>query len=65
MGYHAAGYVVFQPIDPLAAGGLVVAGMWAGKRIVTGDQLGDSFLSTVKNGEKVSVSVSGEVVIRG
>ena len=50
-------------IDPLAAGGLIVADIWAGKRIVTVDGLGEAFLQTVKNGDRIRVLISGEVVI--
>lgn len=52
-----------QPIDPLAAGGLVVADIWGGKRIVTVDRLGDEFLKTVKCGDKISVSAEGKIFI--
>ncbi len=52
-----------QSIDPLAAGGLVVADIWAGKRVVTIDRLGDEFLNTVQSGDKISVSAAGQVVI--
>ena len=32
-----------RQIDSLAAGGLIVADIWAGKRIITVDQLGEAF----------------------
>ena len=52
-----------RQIDPLAAGGLVVTDIWAGKRVVTVDQLGDEFLNTVKNGDRISVDENGMVEI--
>ena len=50
-------------IDSLAAGGLVVADLWAGKRIVTIDQLGDEFLNTVNNGDWITLQEDGSVMI--
>lgn len=52
-----------QMIDPLAAGGLVVADIWAGKRIITVDQLGDDFLEIVRNGDQIRISEEGVVDI--
>jgi len=52
-----------RPIDPLAAGGLVVADLWAGRRIVTVDQLGEDFLNTVQNGDHIAVHADGTVQI--
>ena len=52
-----------RSIDPLAAGGLVVADVWAGQRIVTVDRLGDGFLSTAKTGDKIRITATGEVMI--
>lgn len=50
-------------IDPLAAGGLVVADMWGGKRIITIDQLGDEFLETVRTNDYIRISKQGVVDI--
>jgi predicted aconitase with swiveling domain len=52
-------------IDSVAAGGLIVAEVWAGERIVTVDQLGKEFLQTVREGDWVVIMECGEVVIRG
>jgi len=52
-----------QPIDSLAAGGLIVADVWTGKRIVTVDQLGDEFLESVKDGDRVVIREDGTVTI--
>jgi len=54
-----------RSIDPLAAGGLVVADIWGGKRIVTIDRLGTDFLKSVKNGDTIHVSAKGEVIVLG
>jgi predicted aconitase with swiveling domain len=52
-----------KPIDSLAAGGLVVADLWAGKRIVTIDQLGDKFLHNVSEGDWINLEEDGSVII--
>jgi predicted aconitase with swiveling domain len=59
-----------QKIDALAAGGLVVADVWAGSglktsdRIVAVDQLGDEFLQAVQDGDQVVIKPDGTVVIK-
>ena len=53
-----------QPIDSLAAGGLVVTDLWADIRIVTVDQLGDDFLAAVNDGDQIEVREDGTVAIR-
>jgi predicted aconitase with swiveling domain len=53
-----------QQIDSLAAGGLVVADVWAGKRIVTVDQLGGEFLESVKDGDWIVIREDGTVAIQ-
>ena len=52
-----------EPIDSLAAGGLLVADIWAGKRIVTVDQLGDEFLESVQEGDLLTIYEDGTVNI--
>lgn len=52
-----------NPIDSLAAGGLIVADLWAGKRIVTIDQLGDEFLRTISEGDWITLQEDGLVTI--
>ncbi|MEJ2707197.1 MAG: DUF126 domain-containing protein [Anaerolineales bacterium] len=52
-----------QPIDTLAAGGLIVADLWAKKRIVAIDQLGEAFLHTVKSGDWIILHKDGKVFV--
>lgn len=52
-----------QSIDSLAAGGLIVADLWAGARIVTIDRLGDEFLATVKDGDLIALRADGTVTV--
>jgi predicted aconitase with swiveling domain len=52
-----------QSIDSLAAGGLVVADIWAGERVCTVDSLGDDFLQFVQEGDWVKVAEDGQVIV--
>jgi len=40
-----------------------VADVWAGKRIYVVDQLGDEFLESVKDGDRVVIREDGTVTI--
>jgi len=61
----APGAMLFSgQIDPLAAGGLIVADVWAGERICTIDQLGDAFLESVKDGDRIFICQDGTVTIQ-
>lgn len=64
MGVAPRAMLFSQQIDSLAAGGLVVADVWAGKRIVTVDQLGDEFLNSVKDGNWIVIRKDGTVTIK-
>jgi len=50
-------------IDPLAAGGLMVADIWAGANIIVLDQLGESFLENVTTGSYLHIFRDGSVRI--
>jgi len=50
-------------IDSLAAGGLLVADIWAHHRICTVDQLGEDFLLSVKDGDWLEIHEDGTVKI--
>ncbi|UCF28847.1 MAG: DUF126 domain-containing protein [Chloroflexota bacterium] len=52
-----------QSIDSLAAGGLLVADIWAQHRICTVDRLGDQFLQAVQDGDCLEVREDGTVNI--
>ena len=52
-----------QPIDTLAAAGVLMADIWKDQRIVTVDMLGDEFLETVKMGDPISVHEDGTVEV--
>jgi predicted aconitase with swiveling domain len=52
-----------RQIDSLAAGGLIVADVWTGKRIITIDNLGDEFLGFVQDGDRIEINLNGTVSI--
>jgi len=52
-----------QEIDSLAAGGLIIADVWAGIQICTIDQLGDEFLATVQENDLIEIRMDGTILI--
>jgi len=64
MGNAPRAMLFSKAIDSLAAGGLIVADLWAGRRIVVVDRLGDAFLDTVVHGDAITIGDDGGVVIR-
>jgi len=52
-----------KPIDSWAAGGLIIGDGWARERMVSVDMLGDEFLSTVKEGDWITIHDDGTVII--
>jgi hypothetical protein len=63
MGILPKAMLFSEQIDSLAAGGLIVADIWAGKRVITVDQLGNEFFKTVKEGDWIRISEDGMVEI--
>lgn len=54
-----------QPIDSLAAAGVILADIWTDNSIVTVDSLGEEFLNYVKDGMKATIEADGTVTIEG
>jgi predicted aconitase with swiveling domain len=52
-----------QPIDTLAAAGVLMADIWKNERIVTVDMLGEEFLETVQMGDPIAIQEDGTVEI--
>ena len=52
-----------HPIDSMAAGGLLIADIWAQHRSCTVDRLGEKFLLTVREGDWLEVNEDGKVII--
>ena len=61
MGNAPRAMLFSRPIDPLAAGGLIIADIWGEKRIVAVDQLGEDFLETVQFGDRIVIQEDGEI----
>jgi len=64
MGNTPKAMLFSEQIDSLAAAGLVVADVWAGKRIYTVDQLGDDFLKSVRDHDRIVIEEDGAVTIQ-
>lgn len=52
-----------NPIDSLAAAGVILSDIWVGVHITVIDSLGADFLAAVKTGETVNVAEDGTVTI--
>ena len=63
MGIAPKAMLFSQQIDSLAAGGLLVADIWAERRIVTVDQLGAEFLEYVREGDRIGIDENGTVTV--
>jgi len=63
MGITPKALLFSQRIDSLAAGGLVLAEVWADKRICCVDQLEQEFLEWVKTGDRIAISEDGTIVV--
>ena len=50
-------------IDSIAAGGLIMDSVWNDRNVITVDLLGDDFMNTVKNGDKIKISEDGTVEV--
>jgi predicted aconitase with swiveling domain len=50
-------------IDSIAAGGLIMDDVWNNRKVITIDLLGDEFMNTVKNGDKLVIGEDGTVVV--
>jgi predicted aconitase with swiveling domain len=63
IGIAPAAMLFSQPIDSLAAAGVILADVWTDSKIVAVDRLGDEFLDYVKDGMKITVSEDGTVTV--
>ena len=50
-------------IDSIAAGGLIIDAVWNDRKVITIDLLGDEFMNTVKNGDRIKISEDGTVQV--
>jgi predicted aconitase with swiveling domain len=63
MGNAPRAMLFSRQIDPLAAGGLIIADIWEQKRIVAVDRLGEAFLEAVQSGDRIAIREDGEVLV--
>ena len=63
MGIAPAAFLFSEPIDSLAASGIVLARIWEDSKVIAIDMLGKEFLDTVKTGDQIEVKEDGTVVI--
>jgi predicted aconitase with swiveling domain len=63
MGIAPQGILFSEFIDSLSAAGLVLADLWAGRRVFAVDQLGPEFLDFVQDGCRVCVHQDGSVKV--
>ena len=52
-----------EHVDSLAAGGVIMDSIWNDRSVITVDLLGDDFMNTVKNGDKIKISADGTVEV--
>lgn len=63
MGINPACLLFSEPIDSLAAAGVVLAKVWENSNIIVVDKLGKDFLDTIKTDDIVEVKEDGTVNI--
>jgi predicted aconitase with swiveling domain len=65
MGIGPAAMLFSEHIDSLAAAGIILSDVWNGKKIITVDQLGEEFLSCVKDGQSIEIKEDGTIIFEG
>lgn len=63
MGLNPACMLFSEPIDSLAAAGVVLAKVWEKSNIIVIDNLGKEFLETVKSDDIIEVKEDGTVIL--
>ncbi len=63
MGINPACLLFSEPIDSLAAAGVVLAKVWENSNIIVIDKLGKEFLDTIKSDDDIEVKEDGTVTI--
>ncbi|MBQ9066331.1 MAG: DUF126 domain-containing protein [Clostridia bacterium] len=63
IGKNPACLLFSEPIDSLAAAGAILSDVWSENSMPTIDSLGEEFLTTVKNGDTITVKQDGTVLI--
>ena len=63
MGINPSCLLFSEPIDSLAAAGVVLAKVWENSNIIVIDKLGKEFLDTIKSDDDIEVKDDGTVTI--
>lgn len=63
IGCNPGALLFSNPIDSLAAAGAILSDVWTEHSMPTVDNLGDEFLSYVKDGMTIEIKENGEVVV--
>lgn len=63
MGINPSCLLFSEPIDSLAAAGVVLAKVWENSNIIVIDKLGKEFLDTIKSDDDIEVKEDGTVTI--
>ena len=63
MGINPACLLFSEPIDSLAAAGVVLAKVWENSDIIVIDKLGKEFLDTIQSDDNIEVKEDGTVTI--
>lgn len=50
-------------IDPLSSSGIILSNVWNDAGLIAIDNLGDEFLSSVKDGDRIEIKADGTVTI--
>lgn len=64
LGKAPAALLFSEPIDSLAAGGVILAKVWNNTDIITVDGLGEDFLKAAQHGQSITVEADGTVNIQ-
>ncbi len=60
---HPRAMLFSEPIDSLAAAGVILADVWTNDTITAIDNLGQEFLDYVQDGMKVEIKMDGTVIV--
>ena len=63
LGVGLKAFLFSAHIDSIAAGGLIIDDIWNERKVITVDLLGDEFMETVKNGDRIKISEDGAVEV--
>jgi predicted aconitase with swiveling domain len=63
MGIAPRAFLFSKHIDSLAASGIILSKVRLASDVIAIDELGDEFLESVKDGDEISISLDGTVIV--